>query len=675
MLKPLLIEIGVEELPAIPFLKELDNLEPKWEKILEDNSLLCNFEIFYTPRRITLWHREFSVKQSNKEEELFGAPIAVAFKDGEPTKAGLGFAKKCGVDISEVNTTKKGNKEVLYYKKEIEGRESKELIGNMVESFIKSLNFGKSMRWIDKDTQFIRPIRWISSMLGEEIVEFETFGVKSSNITYPHRQISYEPFKFDYAGDYFCNLEKNGVILYQDERKKRILNQFIELENQHNIKIEIDEELLAEIVTITEYPTALIGEFDEEFLRLPKEVIITSMKEHQRYFAVYKDDKITNKFIVVSNANTNSFEKITKGNEKVLRARLSDGLFFYDNDLKNGFNTDGLKKLVFVAGLGTMEDKVNREVNISEILFDKYWKNIESSVEDLKKAVKLAKADLMTEMVYEFTELQGLMGYYYAKAFGENQFIYNGIKEQYLPIGEESELPSSYFSSMVALSYKLDNIMALFSINRIPTGSKDPFALRRSAIGVIRIVLERELNFNLNDIISRIKSNYKEFDTDSVIEFFLERIYQIFNDINPSIIKAVIDSGERDVLEISKKVQALTSIVESDSFKEVFTTFKRVANITKDVNMEELLLINETLFEKEEEKALFNKFNKTINTKYENYEEDLDSLFNLKPELDSFFDNVMVNVEDEKIKGNRKNLIASIYKAFKKIADIKEISI
>jgi len=674
MLKPLLIEIGLEELPAIPFLKELPNIETKWQKILQENNLLSNFEIFYTPRRVTIYHREFLTKQADSKEELYGAPVEIAIKDGSPTKAGEGFAKKCGVAFEELKRAKKGSKEVLYFEKEIEGRESKLLLEDMINRFLKSLHFGKTMRWAERDLEFIRPIRSSIVLLGEEFLELNIFNVKSSRAVYPHRQVSYEPIEFSNILGYFETLEKNGVILYPDRREKRILEQFKKLEEQHNISIEIDTDLLAEVVAITEYPTALVGEFDREFLTLPKEAIITSMKEHQRYFAVYKDGEITNKFIVVSNAKTEKFEQIVKGNEKVLRARLSDGLFFYNNDLKNGFDIEGLKSLVFVQGLGSLFEKVQREKEIAKAFYDLYSEKVESSKEDIIKASEISKADLMTEMVYEFTELQGVMGSYYARAFGENDFIADSIKEQYLPDGEESELPSNYFSSILAMANKLDNILALFSVNKIPTGTKDPFALRRSAIGIIKIVLEKNLDFDLEKTINSLAKNYQNLDEKKVIEFFLDRIYQIFNTTNPSIVKAVLVSNDRDILRISKKITALDTISQSESFKEMFSTFKRVANITKDLDLNSDLTIDSNLFESDEEKALFSKFEAIEAKEFENYEEELDSKFSLKPELDKFFDNVLVNAKDEKIKINRKNLIGSIYKSFKAVADIKEIS-
>jgi glycyl-tRNA synthetase beta chain len=671
MNKPLLIEIGVEELPAIPFLNELANIEKKWSDILEKNRLLCDFDFFYTPRRLVLWHREFQVSQEDSVIEQFGAPVKIAYKDGEPTGAALGFAKKCGVDISEIGKIDQGKGEVLYFKQEVAGTEAKVLLNDMVNEFINSLNFGKSMRWASRTDSFIRPIRSLSIILGEQIVEGELFGVKSSNYSFAHRMVSYEPFTYSFAGDYFCKLDKNGVILYPDERRERILSQMKDIEQRHNVKIDIDKDLLEEVVAITEYPTALIGKFDAEFLELPEEVIVTSMKEHQRYFAVYKNDILTNNFIVVSNSKTDDFGYIISGNEKVLRPRLADAMFFYKNDIRNGLSNEGLKKLVFVEGLGSMYEKCEREAKIASYLSDIF--RVEEK-ELLQKAVMLSKADLMSEMVYEFTELQGLMGYYYAQIANEDTLVTTALKEQYLPDGEDSELPSNVFSSIVALSYKLDNLMGLFSVGKIPTGSKDPFGLRRAAAGIVKIAMEHKLAIDLPKIIAELSVNYKNLDKKVLIEFFNERLFKIF-EVNPTVLKAVLASGETDIYKVSQKLCALNPIVQSDNFKEYVATFKRVANIIKDIDTSKALAIDEKLFENKEEIELYTKYTQISSKTYETYEEELEALFSLKTQLDNFFDNVFVNHENEAIKTNRKNLIGLVYQGFKNIADIKEITI
>ena len=683
MIKPLLIEIGVEELPAIPFLKELPNIETLWLDILEKNALACEFKFYYTPRRLVLWHEAFPTQQNEREEEFFGAPLSVALKDGEPTPAALGFAKKCGVDFAQVSRAQKDGKEVLYYKKTIAGQSSKVLLQSMIESFIKGLNFGKSMRWGFLEESFIRPIRWIGCMLGDEHVSFSLFGVESTPFSYPHRTISYEPFAYMFAGDYFDRLAERGVVLYPTKREEIILNDFKVIEKQEGVHIEIDEDLLAEVVAITEYPKALIGSFEERFLRLPPEVIITSMKENQRYFPVFKEGKLTNRFIVVSNAISDDYDLIVRGNEKVLRARLSDALFFLDNDLKKGLHYEGLKDITYLDGLGSLLDKELREKEIATYLTNKYTETLlaqnnrlnASTLQALmEKSVMFSKSDLLSEMVYEFTELQGLMGYYYANAAGEDELFALALKEQYLPNSEESALPSTLFSAIVALAYKLDSLIALFSIDKIPTGNKDPYALRRAVNGIVKIVLDQGIAFDISKDLKALAQSYKAFDFTVLETFFLERMYQFF-DVNPSIITAVISSGERDIVKLSQKIKALATIVQDDGFKEMFSTFKRVANIIKNMEVNAQISVDEKLFDNSYEKDLYSAFKTTITKHYDSFEENLDALFALKPQIDAFFDNVMVNTEDLSVRANRQNLIASVYNAFKSIADIKEISI
>jgi glycyl-tRNA synthetase beta chain len=672
MLKPLLIEIGVEELPAVPLLKEMKNIEKKYAAVLEKYSLLGEFEFYYTPRRLVMWHREFKLKQDDSVEEFFGAPLAVAYKDGEPTPAANGFAKKCGVSLEEISTAQKNGKEVLYYKKAVAGKESKELLESIIYEWLKSLDFGKSMRWGSLDESFIRPIRWVNVLLDDALVPMKLYGVESAKSTKVHRIANFNAVAVDGAKDYFDTLKKGGVTLFPQERSDKILADIKAIEDANGLNVEIDEELFAEVVAITENPTALLGSFDEEFLRLPPEVIITSMKEHQRYFPVFKDGKLINKFIVVSNALTDDFSEVVSGNERVLRPRLADGLFFWENDLRNGLSTKGLEKVAFFKGLGSVADKIVREKKVANTLFNLYKPN--ADIDDLNRAIDLAKADLMSEMVYEFTELQGIMGYYYALEAGEDEAVAIAIKEQYLPDGEESELPSTPLSAIVAMSIKLDTLLGLFSVNQIPTGSRDPFALRRAVNGIIRIVNEYGFEFDIVKTMKELAVNYDEIDLEKLENFILERIRRYYK-VNPSIIEAVLASGERELLALGRKIEALNTLVNSEGFDEIFSTFKRVANITKDIDLSGDLSVDESLLVEEAEKTLYNRYKEVSSKSYESYEEELDALFGLKPELDAFFENVMVNAEDEKIKNNRKALVASIYKSILNIADIKEVSV
>jgi glycyl-tRNA synthetase beta chain len=671
MRKPLLIEIATEELPAIPFLNELPNIEKKWAEILEENNLLCEFEFYYTPRRLVFWHREFKVVGDDSIVEMFGAPLAIAYKDGEPTGAALGFAKKCGVELSQIASKHNGKEEVLYFQKEQKGKYSKDLLNDMINNFIKKLDFGKSMRWGSLSESFIRPIRGLSILMDDELVDGTLFGVSSSKTSFAHRMVSYEKFSFENTNEYFNMLREKGVILFPEERKEIILNQIAQIEKTNNLKVELDLELLEEVVAITEYPTALLGTFDLEFLELPDEVIINSMKANQRYFGVYKEDKLINNFIVVSNSWTTDFTHIISGNEKVLRPRLSDAMFFWKNDIKNGLSNERLKSITFVEGLGSLYNKSEREAVVGDYLANIF--TLEEK-ELLAKTIMISKADLTTDMVYEFTELQGLMGYYYASIAQEDEKLCIALKEQYLPTGEDSEVPSTLFSSIVALSNKIDNLLALFSVGMIPTGSRDPFALRRAAAGIVRICIENNYNLNIYKMISDLAIYYPNLDCKKVIEFFNDRLFKIFNEINPSVVKAVLASGEGDILKISHKIYALNPIVNSQDFGEFSATFKRVANIIKDMSLDNII-VDSSLFEEKDEYELFEAYNKVISRTFKTYDEELEALFALKPNLDLFFANVFVNHENEAIKQNRKNLIGLVYRGFRNIADVKEITI
>lgn len=682
MLKPLLIEIGVEELPAVPLLKELSEIEKKWLAVLEKNALAGEFEFYYTPRRLVLWHREFKTQQDDRIEEFYGAPVDMAIKDGAPTPAALGFAKKCGVEFDQLLRAEKGGKEVLYFSRSVAGRESSEILGGMIEQWVKSLNFGKSMRWGSNHESFIRPIRWVNVMFGEDLIDTELFGVRSSSETYVHRISHFESKAVNSIHHYFDLLKEGSVDLYPQSRRESILANFAALEQENGITIEVDEDLLDEVVAITEHPTPLLGSFDESFLELPPEVIITSMKEHQRYFPVFKEGKLINAFVVVSNALTDDFSHVIEGNQRVLRPRLSDALFFYRNDLKKGLSTAGLEKVVFMNGLGTLADKIEREKKIvSYLAHDCAAHDIKVDEVSLVRAIEYAKADLMSEMVYEFTELQGLMGSYYFKALhpNESSTIAEAIKEQYLFAGDDISTP---FSAIVNIAMKLDTLIGMFSIGEIPTGSRDPFALRRAVNGIISIALKHNIPLDFSEFIGRenVKALYpKERDFQTNIQtFIIERLAGAYVGVNPSIIQSVVVKEthvELDILEIDRKIRAVATIASSDSFAEAFSTFKRVSNILKDEAMDKDFNVNEALFENDSEHTLYHMALAAISAHYATLEERLDTLFALKTPLDIFFDNVMVNADDLNVRANRKALVGMIYREIYAIADIKTITL
>ncbi|BCX79126.1 glycine--tRNA ligase subunit beta [Campylobacter sp. 19-13652] len=673
-MKELLVEIGVEELPAIPFLKELANIPKKWQDALDAHSLEADeASFYYTPRRLVFFHKAFSQKAKDSLEVAIGAPYHVAVKDGEYTNAAIGFAKKNGLSVDELKFKEIDGKNVLYNEKVVVGKPSEELFCSVISHFLSSLSFGKSMRWGSGEFEFIRPIRSIVCLFGGKNVDFSCYGVNSKAAFYPHRYYGYDLVPFGSASEYFELTQKMGIVLDQSRRKAMVLEQIKALESAE-ISVQIDEGLLDEVVAITELPNALLGSFEEEFLEIPSEVIITSMKENQRYFAVFNGDKLTNKFVVVSNMPKSDDETIVLGNEKVLRARLSDAAFFWRQDLENGLNPEGLKNVTYLKELGSMYDKQLREAKLAVALGELYKSRLErevgsDAIELLRRAAGLAKADLISGMVYEFTELQGIMGGYYAKAANERAEVALAISEQYLPNGEDSSMPSTLFSSIIALSNKLDSLFSLFSLGRVPSGTKDPYALRRAANGVLKIILKEGIEFDISQTLAGLAKGYDGLDVKTLEEFILGRIYTFF-DTNASVVKACIASGERDVVRLFDSISALSDVVQNDSFKENFSTFKRLANILKEAKIGQ---VDVSLFELEAERELNNAFNAL--DKSAPLRERLEALFALKPAIDKFFDDVMINVDDERVRANRIANIGQIYNAFLSIADIKEISI
>lgn len=658
-----LLEIGVEELPAKPLLKELKNIPTKWQKALLNVGIKSDFEFFYTPRRLSFLHKNFSSHTLQTQEILYGPSLEAAFQNGVPTAAANGFAKKCGCLVGDLKQTDFKGKTVLTYTKINPSISVESLMAEVVLGFLKDLKFGKEMRWADLKEGFIRPIKWITAIHAEKTFDFCVFGVNSGNKTYGHRSYSYEPQKISIE-NYEQDLEKMGVIVSHEKRKEKILSQIAQIEKTQDLKVEKDAELLDELVAITEHPNLILGEFDKEFLALPPEVIQTSMKENQRYFSVSKNSKLSNHFVAISNSLSLDLSLIKNGNQRVLKPRLKDAEFFYQNDLAKNMDFKGLEKVTFTKELGSLAQKVQREEKIAEILCEIL--NLDPT--QLIQAVRISKNDLLSEMVYEFTNLQGIMGEYYAKNAGLSAEISKAIKEQYEPLGENLPLPSSSLGALLSITTKLDNLLGLFSTNKIPTGSKDPLSLRRASLGIIKIIIAKNYEINISDLINKTKHLYKEFDTKILVDFFYERLYGVFS-CNPSIVKSVINSKQKSLSQMAVHIEVLAHILQEKSVKSKFSTFKRVANI---VSVGDNLSVDEGLFAHQSEKALYKNF---MQINQNGTKEHLEALFNLGQNIDEFFENVLINDENIAVKQNRQNLLGLIYNSFLGFADLKEISL
>ncbi len=695
----LLVEILVEELPAQALLNEYKEMPKKLHALFQKHALeVGNIEIFYTPRRLCLLVKDFPLLTQETKEEFFGPSVKIACNHQDKTQGlnalGLGFYQKLGLkDHQHFQTAFKNNKEVLYHAKIHAKEPTKDLIMPIVLEFLEGLNFGKSMRWGNVEKSFIRPIHNICVLFnGENFndIEVKEYGFKTKQATKAHRQEGFDFIQVDSPKAYFEVLEKNHVILDPKKREAKILQEVKELEIKHHIVVEIDRDLLDEVVAITEYPSALLGEFDKAFLKLPSEIITTSMKENQRYFAAFNQKSqesptLHNGFIVVSNAINKDKQKIIAGNQKVLKARLSDAVFFYENDLKKPLDNAPLESVVFVQGLGTLKDKMEREAIIAQYLTQKYAPSLnmplEKALELVSRAVRIAKADLLSEVVYEFSELQGIMGYYYALKQNENELVALSVKEQYLPASENAPLPSSVFSAIVALSLKLDSLFSLFSVGKIPSGSKDPFALRRLSFGLLKTIAHYGLGFDLKADLKNLFEKvgvYQSFDLEILEKFLLERFNNLI-DCNPSIIRSVLNTNERDIVKIIQKVKALKRFLDDPKNAQkkelLFSAFKRLANINKDRNPNESSEFFISLFKESQEHALFEAFNAIKTNAFESLDSKIEAYFGLHAPLEEYFKSVLVMDKDIEIQKNRKNFLWSVYQSFLEIGDIKEIAI
>ena len=681
----LLLEIGVEELPSRFGQTTLDQIENNLSKLLKEERInFDNIEKYATPRRLTFVIKNLADKATDLEEEVKGPAKKIAVDaDGNFTKPALGFMKSKGLDPENVYFKQLGNAEYLFGTIKQEGKHTSEVLKNIVPEAIKNVTFPKAMRWGGKNMRFARPIRWMVALLNNEVLDIDLEGIKSSNITRGHRFLGEKEFEVNSVEEYFEKLDKNFVVLDQHKRKEMIREQAVEVAKSLGGEVELDEDLLEEITFLVEYPTAFYGEFDEEYVKLPKEVVTTPMKEHQRYFPVSKDGKLLPNFIAVRNGDSNRIDLVKAGNEKVLRARLADALFFYHEDTKKPLESfvDKLQTVVFQAKLGTVYDKTLRIEKLSQVILNEL--NMTESKENTLRAAKLCKADLVTNMVFEFTELQGIMGRDYAQVSGENEEVCQGIFEHYLPRFAGDILPETNTGIALSIADKLDSIAGFFAIGIKPSGSQDPYALRRQALGILSILLDRKLSVNLNNLINAALDNYsnlefnKEEVASQIVEFFVERVKNLFKDlgIRYDVIDAVLNNNLDDISDIHTRALELNRWLQKDELVEMLTAFNRVATLAEKATTD---IVKEDLLKEDEEIKLYNGF-KEIKSNVESllldkkYNEALDAFATLRPLVDNLFDNVMVMDKDEAIKENRLGLLKQIYSTMLTICDLSKI--
>ena len=489
--KDLLLEIGLEEVPARFILDAADQLSSKVKELLESHHIEFGaIHSFSTPRRLAVLVEDVNEKQNDLHEEVKGPAKKIAMdENGNWTKAAVGFTKGQGKTVDDIYFKDIKGVEYVFVKKHIEGRPTKEVLKNL-NQVITGISFPINMRWKDYDLRYIRPIRWLVALFGAEVIDLEITGVKSGNVTYGHRFLGGK-ITIDKPEDYREKLKSDFVIADYEERRSKITEQIKQLEKEHQWSVPVDPALLEEVTNLVEYPTVLYGSFDEKYLQLPKDVLITTMKEHQRYFPV-EDQKgnILNYFITVRNGNAHALDIVRRGNEKVIRARLQDAVFFYEEDQKLSIdeNLDRLYKVVYHDEIGSYEEKINRIQSLTRYVLSQlpFSEEVKS---DALRAAQICKFDLVTQMVNEFPELQGIMGEEYARIAGEKDTVAKAINEHYMPKHAEGELPESDAGAVVSIADKLDTIASFFAINMIPSGSQDPYGLRRQATGIVKILL------------------------------------------------------------------------------------------------------------------------------------------------------------------------------------------
>ncbi|MCF6092815.1 glycine--tRNA ligase subunit beta [Microaerobacter geothermalis] len=688
MAKDLLLEIGLEEIPARFVEGAMNQLKEKVTEWLQNQRIPFGEATAYaTPRRLSVLVQTVSEKQEDLDEEAKGPSKKIALdQEGNWTKAAEGFARGQGVTVNDLYFKEVNGNEYVFVRKRSAGTETKKLLPQL-EQVITGMTFPKNMRWGSFDLRYVRPIRWLVALFGEEIIPFEIAGVQTGNLSRGHRFLGNE-VTIPAPEFYQEMLLKEFVIVDVEQRKNLIVEQIRRLSADKGWVIPIDEELLEEVTYIVEYPTVLYGSFDQEFLKIPQEVLVTSMREHQRYFPVEdKEGNLLPHFVTVRNGDDRNLEGVAKGNEKVLRARLADARFFYEEDQKVSISSrlSKLENVVFHEELGTISDKVQRIREISGEICE-LLKLDEDKVEKVDRIAEICKFDLVTNMVYEFPELQGIMGEKYARIAGEDEEVAKGIFEHYLPRFAGDQLPSTVTGGLVSISDKLDTIVGCFGIGIIPTGSQDPYGLRRQAAGVVSILLDQDLPVTLDQLFTitlntfhkrqLLKRKVEEVRKD-LYDFFTLRLKNTLQERNTryDVIDAVLQVDISQVKRVVKKADILMEQLKEESFKGTVEAFTRVFNLAGKGEEEE---INTDLFLEEAERELYKAFMASAEKVHEaDKEEDMDAYYAalqvLKPSIDQFFEQVMVMVDDEQVRNNRLALLKKLDRLIKSFADFNKI--
>ena len=669
-----LLEIGTEELAYKFIPSAMEQLKTEFSKYLDDNEIkYTDVKTYATPRRLSVIIEGLPDKQDDVEKTIKGPISSIAYDtQGNFTNAALGFAKKNNIEPQ--NLFLKDN--YIWAKIEQKGKSTKEIIKQIAPEVISKLKGTHFMRWADLDIKFQRPVRWIVSLFNNEILEFEFAKIKAANISRGHR-FSKTEVKIDSPDTYLETLEKANVIADVEKRKAAIVKLATQKAEEINAQITIDKDLLDEVTFITEWPIPVICSFEEKYLLIPEKVAVTVMAVHQRYFPLYKDGKLLNKFITISNYVGSDFDNIRAGNERVVKARLEDAVFFVHEDTQKPLIAylDDLKGVTFQKGFGSVYDKTQRIMTLSKSIAKEL--NIDSA--QIERCALLCKADLVTKLVFEFTELQGYIGADYALRSGETKEVSQGIMEHYFPLNADSQVAQGIEGQVIGIADKIDTIVTVFADGKKISGSQDPLGVRRATLGILKTILQKQLKINLSDLIKQtidilpVEVSDKQALYKNIREFFEQRLIIMLSDkYKHDVLEACI--SEKDVLadlqDLLTRLEIVTEIIKQNDYAQFHESINRIIRIIKDEK--NFGLVDSALLNNESEKSLW-KITSTIDEQTLSYKDLEEKLTNLIPYISDFFEKVLVMDKDEKIKQNRINLLNIIKQKFTKIADFSKI--
>lgn len=675
-----LLEIGTEELPYKFIPQAIEQLKTGFETFLQTNKVeFKSVEVFATPRRLAVIIDGLAQKQPDEEKVIKGPPQNVAYDNNKQlTQAGKGFLQKNQVQESDAYL----ENNYLYAKIFSKGKLTNELLQENVAQIVLKLQGPYFMRWAEHDEKFSRPIRWIVSLLDNSELPIQIIDVKSSKFTHGHRFADEQNIEINNVDEYFSKLEKANVYVNQKERKSLIVKLTKAEADKLGAVAHYDDDLLDEVTYLCEYPVPVVCDFDAKYLDIPEKVTVTVMAKHQRYFALYKDGKLLNKFITITNYLGNDFSNVKAGNERVIVARLDDAIFFFKEDTKKPFETyvENLKGVTFQKGMGSVHDKAQRIIKLSRAISNELGYNSAQQV-TIERTALLCKADLTTSLVFEFTELQGFIGADYAKHSKEDDKVVQGIKEHYFPLNAESELAESIEGQVVGIADKLDTICTVFIGGKIPTGSSDPLGVRRAALGIIRTILDKKLCFDLSSLINAaVEQIHLPIPKNEVInqinDFFVQRLIIFLSDnYRKDVLEACSKSINHPLINLCdfiQRVEIVSQWLDKSEFAPILESANRIPRIIKGANLVANAVVNTSLFQFDAEKNLFEAINK-IND--DSYPALFESFVSINPLIEKFFEDVLVMDKNEEIKQNRLAMLAMLNKKYDLIADFSALQI